>query len=214
MAKQTDTSENKISCSTSVTIPNDLIERMIELVFTIPQEVCGNGTIEKNTLFIDKELNKGVEVIVKGKKRGKCLTKHKLIIFHTHQAVYPDCVKTPPSDYVKPNKPYPSLEDIRKLIKHQKVCHSFIATSWGLWCISNTGKKPSASYDKILEQSQHDYYKLFVPLRCEQFYKPIDKVLETLNNINKKLSSDLGLSIVFYSWDHLTKGNNGIVLLL
>jgi hypothetical protein len=74
------------------------------------------------------------------------------------------------------SKPYPSIEDIVKLLKHRDiVCRSFIATSWGLWTISNTARST--------------YYATETEDKRKQLVEFLDKTLAKLYELNGKHST-------------------------
>ena len=86
--------------------------------------------------FDEEFLHKGV---VKTRK-GIIGFKH-FVIFHTHP---------------KESKPYPSIEDIMKLLKHyNKICLSVLFTRWGLWLIFNTDESNFfQNYDETKKNSE------------------------------------------------------------
>lgn len=126
--------------------------------------------------------------------------------------------------YINPSRPFPSMEDIRTVIKHyDKICHSIIVTSWGLWFITNIDKgknfyKTKDKEGKIDELSKRinqvliTFHKIYDRTRTTYKYIPIEKYIDIIDKVNVDLSNELNLIIKFFPWTVLQSGNNGVLI--
>jgi len=119
-------------------ILNYVCNKSIDYEITCPVSMSNdNVNFDFDNIKIGGEINYTHKGVVKTRKMVMQHSKH--TIFHTHPIS---------------SKPYPSVEDIVKLLKHRDViCNSFIFTNWGLWIISNTSK--SNYYNKISEDKKN-----------------------------------------------------------
>lgn len=149
----------------------------------------------------DNLLNLDVEVcgkVVNGKliiqaygtssKRNMCQHLHyDTIIFHTHPIGV---------------KPYPSPEDIVKVIKNRTIDQSIIFTTWGMWSITCKNKTQS-NLQKIFDICSFYVDEIYHNTSQGTIYNSLE-ISSIIDRLCKKLSvHELKISIV--PWDIFNK---------
>jgi hypothetical protein len=198
----------------------DSLKYLRDLVMNESDEVtCPVDLVENKVQFKFDKIKKGSIVQVKDphtnkiKERKLVNVKIKKNIFHTHPLG---------------SKPYPSIEDIMKVIKRSgEICNSFVATSWGIWIISNTIKSQSAfngesesfvedilrDYTKVLQSVDEQMYELYRKKHIERAnpnikYIPSESSSKYINSKYGKVMTKTNLIIKFISWSEISKDIN------
>jgi hypothetical protein len=115
-----------------------------------------------------------------------------------------------------------------KVIKRSgEICNSFVATSWGIWIISNTIKSQSAfngesesfvedilrDYTKVLQSVDEQMYELYRKKHIERAnpnikYIPSESSSKYINSKYGKVMTKTNLIIKFISWSEISKDIN------
>lgn len=175
------------------------------------KEICAPVEIKNGKLVVDySNLIEGTtkEYSHRGviKYRGSCSMPDKFVILHTHPNT---------------SKPYPSEEDIEKVIKrYDVICMSLIVTSWGLWVISDISNRYRyATIDKKnlrakLETWNYILYCIYKKKTPSSVRMAIEYDLYK-NNIREYLKQAINtfkLNIQLYTWNELNREQNIIIL--
>lgn len=206
---------------TTVKILSKTVQELYSLVNDIKNEVTcplnftkTQDSTELLVLLDTKNLIEGTEEkyvqngIIKTRKTVNQPTKYN--VFHTHP---------------KESKPYPSIEDIFKLLKNFGIiCNSFIATRWGLWIMSSTEKsdfyynlnhqqkeKEKQKLYKFLDQSLAYFYKINKD-NSSEIYIPDNETSKFINTRCEKISGNIHIKIKFYSWFDLMSNKDHFVV--
>jgi len=144
-------------------------------------EIC--GYIDKTDR--NKQYKEGQGEPKREGSRGSCSSPDHTIIWHTHSHV---------------SKYYPSLEDIKKVLKSTLVKESIIYTVYGFWVLSFDGKITffGEDFDSDVSNILDTFY--FKTGRGREYNKAeIDKLISVLTNyIEKELGC--GFTIRWQDW--------------
>jgi proteasome lid subunit RPN8/RPN11 len=199
-------------------IDSDTINKFMALSFDNTTEQCCFLLLESktNSIYLDSSsCSKGFsEKYTVRDKDGKYITKERAAcsfqITSEQQQFAPFIIHSHPET----SKPYPSYEDIKKVMYRHYIKASLISTSQGLWIISSSDSKVKRYiYDKYtLENGRLDHsafdreFKTIIDVYLYRLYKlyvdndrtalpdtPVQTIIEALN---KKIKTN----IQFYSW--------------
>ena len=180
-------------------------------------EVCFFFTIQSNDKrqelqISDKDFWPGISIqYATGKWRGSC-------IYHKQIHSYPSFIgHTHPIQ----SHSYPSVEDLFKVLKHQEILVSLIATRWGIWMIKvtpntyqfNSVKNNTAKITEMMKKLDSKYLNQLYYLEAG-----IDKETQLSSSDYKKIqiiardiSIYLQLDVSLIRWDDI--GIEGIRIL-
>lgn len=200
-------------CDNKYKMEQDLINKMHHIVNNKEKELCIIfKKDEQNSLYLSNLFNEGKQEEYKDDKgnlkyRAMCIFPSGMhpYLFHSHP------IKS---------KSYPSNEDIIKLLRHDYIKISVIATRWGIYVIKPTDKSREFAlhYSKLNRDDQYDEYKKIfgeyinklVKIEIKKgYYKGVytsvldrddlDYLYRQLNEI----SNITGLEIKFCTWRDL-----------
>ncbi len=193
-------------CDSKYKIEFETLQQMKKYVFEEKEEIC--LIFYKLDILGEKILSLNMDSLSKGiakseRERAFCNYKegfHHHYLFHSHPIL---------------SRSYPSMEDIRKVLKSNSIMVSAIATRWGLYTIKPTEKSRKIAY-KWNEQA-HEYFSKNILKLVDQIgmienrigYKTGNLRFLTrdeereIQNVISYLSQLTGLEIQFCSWTSL-----------
>jgi hypothetical protein len=164
-------------------LSKETLQYVIDELLPLKAEVCGIVAPEDMRLVIQR-MGENIE------GRNLCTnTKYDKIIFHTHHYGA---------------KPYPSAEDIVKVIKNEVIELSLIFTEWGVWQIRSMKKISRDNTEKVnelLKLSKFFMDKIYSETERGRVYKR-DVISVVASEMNRKLRS-FEFLIKFTHWNDL-----------
>jgi hypothetical protein len=158
-------------CDSKYKIELSTLQQMKQYVFQEQEELC--FIFERLDINNEKTLRLNMNSISRGTakqedERALCNYKegfHHDYLFHSHPIT---------------SRSYPSMEDIRKVLKSNKIMVSVIATRWGLYSI-----KPTSDSRRIAHywNQDNDYYF------SSQILSLVDKIGKMENRMGYKLGN-------------------------
>lgn len=164
-----------------VIVPIDILKYLYDIMIIEETEICGNFKLNKqnNSLYIDGMNYGSWEDMDDGRKRQRCTRNYDgWIGYHSHPASV---------------LPYPSYEDIHRVLMTNGIYMDLLITSWGIWIIYrvNIQTQECMNYIRqVLNCPQHSYlYKAAVINNPSHRYnnqvkKAIKQFVKTLNDCN------------------------------
>lgn len=180
-------------------LPRYIIEKIHEWTFTLSVECCANIALENGNIILTNIKEGSVEYDSSGNLlRGSCnYDIYSKIIVHTHPILL---------------YPFPSEQDLTKVIYNKNIYHSLIGCKWGIWIITNNQHivlpKNRNEYNVYLKQNFID--KLI--LNTRRFDKTVLEFNEIITNpslssifqeLLKQLADHTQLKIELIPWEHM-----------
>ncbi len=150
-------------CDSKYKIEFDTLQQMKKYVFEEKEEIC--LIFDKIDILGEKILSLNMDSLSRGKakserERAMCNYKegfHHDYLFHSHPIL---------------SRSYPSMEDIKKVLKSKSIMVSAVATRWGLYTI-----KPTSQSRRIANKWDENEY----------FSKEIRKLVDKIGIMENKI---------------------------